>query len=121
MVLLTYNFVQLRKEVSKMAVIRFIADYDLVVPKDSESISINIPGDESGKKKTLSILGLSKKNDMVKEEGTDQIILCDKDGNFYEASVHEFREIIKILQIRSGDEPDRYRSGKAFVHNMRGK
>lgn len=104
-----------------MAAVRFVADYDLVVSKGSESIMINIPGDDSEKKKTLFILGPSKKEDMVKEENSKQIILCDKDGTFYEASIHESGEIIKFLQIRSGDEPDRYKSGKAFVHNMRGR
>lgn len=100
-----------------MAVNRFIADYDLVVSKDSKSISIKVPNED--RKKTLTILGPSKKNDMIKEGDLDQIILCDKEGNFYEASVHWFGEIIKFVQIRSGEEPDLYRSGRATVHNMR--
>lgn len=102
-----------------MAANRFIADYDLVVPKESKSISIKIPNEE--KKKILCILGLSKKSDMIKSDDCRQMILCDKYGEFYEASVQELGDIIKFVQIRSGEEPDKYKSGKAVVHNMRGK
>ena len=102
-----------------MAANRFIADYDLVVPKESKSISIKIP--EEDKKKTLFILGPSKKDDMIKEGDLEQIVLCDKNGDFYEASVHAFGEILKFVQIRSGEDPDKYKSGKAVVHNMRGR
>lgn len=104
-----------------MAVNRFIANYDLVVSKESKFILINEPGDEQAKKKTLFILGPSKKDDMIKEDGVEQVVLCDKDGNFYEASTHTFGEIIKFIQIRSGEEPDKYRSGRAIVHDMRGR
>ena len=102
-----------------MATNKFIAEYDLVIPKGTDSVLVRVPEEE--KKRTLFFLGLSRKNDMIIDTDMKQVILCDKDGNFYEASVHEFSDTMKIVRIRSGEEPERYRSGNAVVHNMRGR
>ena len=99
----------------------FIADYDLIVSKNSKSISIRVPEDESRKKRNLFILGSSKKSDMIKQDDQIQVILCDKVGDFYEASVLELEDTLKFIQIRTSEEPDRYKSGRAIVHNMKGR
>lgn len=99
----------------------FLADYDLMVPRQSETITVKLPVEDGGKRQTLFILGESEKQDMVKQSDWKQWILCDKDGDFYEASVLLLGDTVKFIQIRSGEEPDKYRSGKAIVHNMRGR